>query len=375
MRRVSGGSAMATAGSSDRRTSRDARKPSGLCASRAAVSPCDTNVARASSQASRAGLRRLRAGPNGSSTMPPPTVCVACALRTTKRSPGTPCMGASNTSCTLPVWPGDSVSPSSMTARASWCAAPRCTCSGDQAFRCTPASGSRVRVTSRRSEHCASAGATIQLPRSMRSRAMPARFSARRWPAMPVSAARFCAWMLRTRACASPGTSCRVSPVAAMPASAVPVTTVPCPDKVNTRSTPRRNKRRSSRCGRLRDTCVRWASRAATPGSLSTLAAVGKMGLPASGVPCSSTSISASTCATRALSTRSIFVSATAPRVTPSSCKIARCSCVCGMMPSSAATTSSAKSMPVTPDAMVRMNFSWPGTSITPSTVPSGSGR
>ena len=31
--------------------------------------------------------------------------------------------------------------------------------------------------------------------------------------------------------------------------------------------------------------------------------------------------------------------------------------------------------MPVTPDAMVRMNFSWPGTSITPSTVPSGSGR
>ncbi|MNQ71176.1 hypothetical protein D3C85_858380 [compost metagenome] len=307
--------------------------------------------------------------------MPPPTVCVACALRTTKRSPGTPCMGASNTSCTLPVCPGDRVSPSSMTARASWCAAPRCTCSGDQAFSCTPASGKSVSSTSRRSEHCASSGATIQLPRSMRSRSMPARFSANLWPAMPVSAARFCAWMLRTRACAPPGASCSMSPTCARPASAVPVTMVPCPDKVNTRSTPRRNKRRSSRCGKLRATCVRCASKAATPASSSRLAAVGKIGLPASGVPASSASMSSSTCATRALSARSILVSATAPRVTPSSCKMARCSCVCGMMPSSAATTSRAKSMPVTPEAMVRMNFSWPGTSITPSTVPSASGR
>ena len=204
---------------------------------------------------------------------------------------------------------------------------------------------------------------------------MPARFSARRWPAMPASAARFCAWMLRTRASSSPGTSCRVSPTVAVPASAVPVTTVPCPDKVNTLSTPRRNNRRSSRAGRLRDTSVRCASKAATPGSLSTLAAVGNTGLPASGVAASSAPISRSTCATRSPSARSILVNATAPRVTPSSCKIARCSRVCGITPSSAATTSKAKSMPVTPEAMVRMNFSWPGTSITPSTVPSASGR
>jgi hypothetical protein len=67
--------------------------------------------------------RARRAAPfarrsEGSSTMPPPMVAVACALRITKRSPGTACTGASSTSCTRPVWPGASTSPSSSTTLA-----------------------------------------------------------------------------------------------------------------------------------------------------------------------------------------------------------------------------------------------------------------
>ena len=52
---------------------------------------------------------------------------------------------------------------------------------------------------------------------------------------------------------------------------------------------------------------------------------------------------------TRCSSTRSILLNATAPRATPSSSRIARCSRVCGITPSSAATTSSAKSIPHAP--------------------------
>ncbi len=55
----------------------------------------------------------------------------------------------------------------------------------------------------------------------------------------------------------------------------------------------------------------------------------------------SKASISARTVSRRAASARSTLVIATAPCVTPSSWRIARCSRVCGMTPSSAATTSS----------------------------------
>jgi hypothetical protein len=53
---------------------------------------------------------------------------------------------------------------------------------------------------------------------------------------------------------------------------------------------------------------------------------------------------------------------------------MARCSRVCGITPSSAATTSRAWSTPTAPAAMVWTNFSWPGTSMKPSTSPLASG-
>ena len=61
----------------------------------------------------------------------------------------------------------------------------------------------------------------------------------------------------------------------------------------------------------------------------------------------------------------SVFVSATTPCPRPSSSQIARCSRVCGITPSSAATTSSTRSMPVAPATIVRTSPSWPGTSTT----------
>ena len=52
----------------------------------------------------------------------------------------------------------------------------------------------------------------------------------------------------------------------------------------------------------------------------------------------------------------------------PSRSTIARCSRVCGITPSSAATTRRTKSIPVAPASMLCTNFSWPGTSTNPST-------
>ena len=52
---------------------------------------------------------------------------------------------------------------------------------------------------------------------------------------------------------------------------------------------------------------------------------------------------------------------------------MARCSRVCGITPSSAATTSSARSMPPTPASMFLMKRSWPGTSTMLTSRPPGS--
>ncbi len=58
---------------------------------------------------------------------------------------------------------------------------------------------------------------------------------------------------------------------------------------------------------------------------------------------------------------------------TPSSSRIARCSIVCGITPSSAATTSRNRSTPVAPATMVRTKRSCPGTSTTLRRAPAGS--
>ncbi len=91
---------------------------------------------------------------------------------------------------------------------------------------------------------------------------------------------------------------------------------------------------------------------------------------PARPVPARAAVISAATARRRSSSARSALVSATMPRVRPSRSRMARCSRVCGMTPSSAATTSSTKSMPVAPASMLWTSFSWPGTSMKPTIAP-----
>jgi hypothetical protein len=100
----------------------------------------------------------------------------------------------------------------------------------------------------------------------------------------------------------------------------------------------------------------------------------GKIGAPASGVGASSAAMSARTWARRSAGTRSALLRATLAWRTPSSSTMSRCSRVCGITPSSAATTSSAWSMPTAPAAMVWTKRSWPGTSMKPSTSPLASG-
>ncbi len=69
-------------------------------------------------------------------------------------------------------------------------------------------------------------------------------------------------------------------------------------------------------------------------------------------------------------STRSVLVSATMPDLMRRSWQIARCSRVCGITPSSAAITSSARSIPPTPASMFFTKRSWPGTSTISITTP-----
>ena len=133
----------------------------------------------------------------------------------------------------------------------------------------------------------------------------------------------------------------------------------------NARSTGRRNRsaarsglerRRVSRPGAPGARRARWPVRAdtATGGSNRTVDRASR------------SATSASTRSIQSGSTRSALVTTGMPAATPSCSSTARCSTVCGMIPSSAAMTSSARSIPEAPATMVRTKSSWPGTSTTP---------
>ena len=230
----------------------------------------------------------------------------------------------------------------------------------------------------------------------------PARLSAQRCPAWPDSEARFCAWMLRTRTSLPDGDTTSLSPTCTRPANTVPVTTVPLPVSVKQRSTARRkfpssacdcrmaavdspmgDVRGGSRAAR-RFNCFACLSRWRDRGFEMCAQYVDTIAVECS-IPetpdCRPAGCRRATVrsppAPRPLAlprTRSILVSATAPCEIPSRSTISRCSRVCGIRPSSAAITSSTKSMPVAPASMLCTKRSWPGTSINPSTSPFGSG-
>ncbi|MCY1353985.1 hypothetical protein D9M69_403410 [compost metagenome] len=326
---------------------------------------------RASSCARRSGLRRLRAGAKGSRTRPPPRVRWADWSRRTRRSPCTAWAGAFSTSWAKPRWPGASCSSSSRATRPVTSCAARCRWTGVQCARARCSPGSRRRSMSMRVVGACSCGASSQSPRWMSStpRRSPAMFSATRWPAWALSAARFCACRPRTRTRRPALPSSSSSPIRTRPENAVPVTTTPLPLTLKARSMGRRKPPSPDFSRVSRAASDRAARKASMPSPL--MLETGWIGAPASGPGASSASTSARASASRCGVTRSILLSATSARGMPSSSTMARCSRVCGITPSSAATTSSTRSMPQAPASMLWTKRSWPGTSMKPVSAPS----
>ena len=81
-------------------------------------------------------------------------------------------------------------------------------------------------------------------------------------------------------------------------------------------------------------------------------------------LPRTNSRTSSSTKSNHSSSTKSALLITTTPRSTPKSRSTSRCSRDCGITPSSAAMTSMATSMVLTPATMVLTKRSWPGTSM-----------
>ena len=325
-------------------------------------------VSIASSQARRTGRARPRLGENGSMTAPPPMVRVADWSRMTMRSPASACSGRSSTTWTRPLSPGAMLPAPSTATRAVECAAARCACTGVQCRTARGSPGSTRRRTSMRSVGACRARSTIQSPRTIAPDSMsrPARLSAQRWPARACPAGRSWAWMPRMRASWPLGVTTRRSPVAATPACTVPVTTSPAPRSMNARSTQRRNRPSAARAARPRARSRNAPARASTPAP--DRAETRWTSAPRMPVAERRASIWPLTSSTRAASTLSTLLTTAMHSLTPSRSRIAVCSRVWGITPSSAATTTSARSMDPTPASMLRTNRSCPGTSTKPST-------
>ena len=172
-------------------------------------------------------------------------------------------------------------------------------------------------------------------------------------------------------ACTPPGTISTGCPASSEPSMSVPVTTVPNPATANERSTGNRGRPTSRRCCVSSSAASIAAASSCTPSPV--VAETACTGDPASVVVASSSSTSNCTSARMSASARSDFVMTASPRRTPSRSSIARCSRVCGITDSSAATISSARSIPPTPASMFLMKRSWPGTSTMLTSRPLGS--
>ena len=161
------------------------------------------------------------------------------------------------------------------------------------------------------------------------------------------------------------------SPTCAIPLQSVPVTTVPAPLMVKLRSTGRRIASCSARPA-VAPAASCMASRSSSS-PRPVRAETGTTAAWAYGVAARRARTSSSMNRAHSSSTRSHFVSATTQVGTARSSSTAKCSSVCGMMPSSAAMHSRATSMPVEPAIIWRTKRSCPGTSTTPMALPSGS--
>ena len=152
----------------------------------------------------------------------------------------------------------------------------------------------------------------------------------------------------------SPGCNSTSSPTRRAPPFSVPVTTVPKPLMVKTRSTGKRGWPKSWRVGRPPGRAASCVSKASMPAPV--VADTGRTGASARQVSASSSRASSSTSSSHSgSSTRSTRERTTTPASMPNRSRIARCSRVCGITPSSAAIASRTASIPPTPASMFSM--------------------
>ncbi len=153
----------------------------------------------------------------------------------------------------------------------------------------------------------------------------------------------------------------------------VPVTTVPKPFMVNTLSTGRRYGPTGA-FGTTSDTISSRTLRSSSRPSPVT-EETASTGASSRNVPETKSLTSSVTISSHSFSTRSFLVKTTSPFLIPRRRHISMCSVVWGIIPSSAATTRTTRSIPMAPATMFFTKRSWPGTSTTPTCRPEGRER
>ncbi len=293
-----------------------------------------------------------------------------------KRWPGRAATSAPNRSCPKPCSPGRRPSVSSTCSTASTCCVPNVTSSRLRLGSGASAATSRRTSTSSERVGTTSPGRASTMPRDTCAVSKPARFTATRCPAAACATGLPCTCSPRTRQVPPPGSSATSSSTLTLPDSSVPVTTQPKPLVVKARSRGRKSGPSAPRSGSRAATSSRVALSASRP--CPVLADTVTSGAPLKTVPTARLRRSASSSSSHpspSPGSRSALVTTSTPWRTPSSVQMSTCSRVCGITPSSAATTSRATSMPPAPAAMALTKRSWPGTSTTPTTRPEGSAR
>ena len=176
------------------------------------------------------------------------------------------------------------------------------------------------------------------------------------------SIGRSCRCRPRTRTGWPTGCHSSSSPTATLPEATVPVTTVPCPATVNERSIAMRKSP-----GSLAGWTAEQAARSASLSSSSPAPVDGRRPhdrRASRNVPRTSERMSSSTRSSQDGSTRSHLVSATTPDERPSKVRISHVFARLRHDRVVGRDDSMARSRPEAPASMLRMNRSWPGTSM-----------
>src|SRR6266850_3612255 len=206
------------------------------------------------------------------------------------------------------------------------------------------------------------------MPRFSAVWSIPARFTAVRCPGVARSTCFPPDCTPRTRSRSPLGNNSTSSPVLTLPEISVPVTTEPNPFIAKARSIGSRK----YCCASLTNVSDAASLNAffSSTSPLPVLALTATSGARSRNEPRRNSSASIRTSSSVSASTKSLLVSATTPRFTPSSRQISKCWRVCGLMDSSAAITSNSTSIPAAPASMLLMKRSCPGTSTKPKRTP-----